>query len=190
MATPVGWSRHDRALRDRIPCLLFTLHRSTNVLPRQAPHGGVLSLHSECGPSCVSGPCARPASLYSVKRWRRPRSSARSRRAIMCSALERPMPSFQRHTVWRLVPRRREISDHDRPDSSLNRSSRCGNSSGKSWVFLLYCVRCRGIARILATDGRKPLRDGDAQAVSRAVRDQSRSPAAPKLRLIRTGRGR
>ena len=74
----------------------------------------------------------------SVKMWRRPRLSARSSRAIMCSMLGRPPPRFQRDTVERYVPMRRAISDHDRPDSSLNRSSRSGKSSGE--VVGLYVV--------------------------------------------------
>ncbi len=39
---------------------------------------------------------------------------------------------FQRLIVWGSVPRRRSISAHDRPDSSWNRSRRCGKSSGKT----------------------------------------------------------
>ncbi len=32
----------------------------------------------------------------------------------------------------------RTISDHDRPDSSWNRTSLLAKSSGKSWVLLLW----------------------------------------------------
>ena len=44
-------------------------------------------------------PAPAVAPPQSVKIWRRPRLSARSSRAIMCSMLGRPLPSFQRHTV-------------------------------------------------------------------------------------------
>ena len=84
-----------------------------------------------CGPFCVSGPGGR-GSLHSVNRWLRPRSLASSSSAIMCFTLGRTRPSAQRHTVERKVPMRRAISDHDRPDSSWNRFSRSGKSSGKS----------------------------------------------------------
>ena len=38
---------------------------------------------------------------YSVNMWARPRSSASSSRAIMCSVLGRRLPFAQRKTVWR-----------------------------------------------------------------------------------------
>ena len=43
--------------------------------------------------------------------------------------VRRPLPSAQRHTVWRYVPSRRAIPDHDKPNSYWNRFSRCGKSS-------------------------------------------------------------
>ena len=89
-----------------------------------------------CGFFCVSGPVAaarhRSAASQSVNRWPRPSESARFSSAIMCRVLGRTPSSLQRLIVCGSVPRRRFNSAHGRADSSWNRTSRCGKSSGKS----------------------------------------------------------
>ena len=38
----------------------------------------------------------------------------------------------------------------------LNHTRRCGKSSGTAQIFLLYCVRCRGIWPVLPVHSRSP----------------------------------
>ena len=66
----------------------------------------------------------------------------------------RARPFLQRRSVSWWMSRRRAISAHDRPDSSLNRSSRSGKSWGTWYVTLLWWMRCRGMeSPVLTQDG-------------------------------------
>ena len=108
----------------------------------------------------------------------------------MCFTLGRTLPSAQRHTVWREVPRRRAISDHQRPDSSWKSARRCG----KSYVLLLWRVRCRSMlsrtfhrilqhALLVRASGPSGIRAQDGK------RERPTSVACPLLRAGRVGAG-
>ncbi len=116
-----------------------------------------LAMRTTASSACaaiVAFPAPAVAPPQSVKIWRRPRLSARSSRAIMCSMLGRPLPSFQRRSVSWWTSRRRAISAHYSPDSSLNRSSRSGKSGGPGRSLCNWWMRCLGMeSPVLPQDG-------------------------------------
>ena len=94
-------------------------------------HGHVYSLCCVSGPA-VSQPLTGVQRPYSVNRWTRPSEPARFRSGAKCCTLGRTPHPSSAFTVCGSVPRRRFRSAHGRSDSSLNRTSRCGESLVKA----------------------------------------------------------
>ena len=78
------------------------------------------------------------------------------------------------------LPMRRAISDHERPDSTLNRARRCGKSPGKTWGLRLYCLRCRGIEPVLQSQRWRSLPTGASRRCGNRGTDETGAlPPAP-----------
>ena len=67
----------------------------------------------------------------------------------------------------------------DRPDSSWNRFSRSGKSSGKALVLLLWLMRCRGIEPVLPQGASAPFPIEAALPSAFFVRDGEQAPTIP-----------
>ena len=89
-----------------------------------------LAIPSELRP-IPSEPDIASSMSQAVSKWPRLKSSASFSSAAWCRKLGRTPYFHHRRTVRGSTPRRRAISAHVRPDSSLSSFSRSGKSSGK-----------------------------------------------------------